>query len=159
MADDPVELFDAADVGAVDNAHRDAARIAREDADVIRAIMMTKKGRAWMLRQLERCCVNSPQKFVPGHPDMTAHNLGRESYGLELLREVQAASVDLYMKGVAEMEEEARRRQEVRRSEAKRRADADRPPTAEDQVAGLPPPKGFPGHVPPPDLSRRGKKK
>lgn len=160
MADDIVEPFDASDVGAVDNAARDAARIKREDADVIRAIMHTKKGRAFLLRQLDRCCVNSAAKFVPGNPEATAHNLGRESYGLELLAEVMAASVDLYMTGVKEQMEEARRQQEVRRAERKRREEAERAPAADDQVAGLPPPQGYPGHVPPPDLARgRGKKR
>lgn len=159
VADDIVEPFDASDIGAVDNAARDAARIRREDADVIRTVMHTKQGRAFLLRQLDRCHVNSPAKFVPGNAEATAHNLGRESYGLELLAEVMAASIDLYMTGVKEQMEEARRLQEVRRAERKRREEADRAPTAEDQVAGLPPPQGYPGHVPPPDLTRGKPKK
>lgn len=157
MADDPVEPFDASDLASVDNASRDAARIAREDRDVLQAIMMTKKGRAFILRQLDRCHINSPDKFVPGAPDATAHNLGLERYGVLLLADVMASSVDLYMTAVKEQQEELRRLAEVARTARKRREEAERGPTAEDQVQGLPPPKGFPGYVPPPVLT--GKKR
>jgi hypothetical protein len=155
MADDPLPSFDATDTTAENNARRDLERDARNDADVIRAILHTKKGRAWMLRQLERCHVNSPNKFVHGDQHATAHNLGRESYGLELLKDVMAASVDLYMTAIAEVTAEEQRKNEVRRSEAKARDEADRPLTAEDMVGHLPPPKGHPGYVPPPDLTRK----
>ncbi|WP_439392340.1 hypothetical protein ACRQ5Q_22355 [Bradyrhizobium sp. PMVTL-01] len=149
MAEDLPEPFDASDAVAVNNATRDAERIKREDADVIRAIMHTKKGRAFMIRQLDRCYINSPAKFVIGQPEATAHNLGRESYGLELLQEVMAASVDLYMTAIKERAEEEARRNAVRREERKRRDEAERGPRAEDQVAHLNPPQGFPGHQPP----------
>lgn len=151
----PLEPFDASDPASVDNANRDAARIAREDADVLRAVLHSKKGRAFILRQLDRCHINSPEKFVPGMPDATAHNLGLERYGILLLADVMAASVDLYMTAVKEQTEELRRQAEVVRSVRKRREETERGPTAADQVAHLPPPKGFDGHTPPPDLTKR----
>lgn len=153
MADEPIPPFDATDTVAENNARRDIERAARDDADTLRLIMRSKKGRAFILRQLDRCQINSPNKFVPGQPEATAHNLGLEAYGLMLLRDVMAASVDLYMTAIAEAQAEEARKNEVRRGEAKRREEEARPPSAEDQVAALPPPKGYPGHVPPPDLT------
>jgi hypothetical protein len=155
LADETLYSFDASDDVATNNARREAERIARQDADVIRAIMHTKLGRAWMIRQLERCYVNSEQKFVLGSPDGTAHNLGRESYGLELLKDVQRASVDLYMTAIREREAEEQRKAQVARDARKKREEGDRPVTAEDFVSTLPPPKGYPGHVPPPDASKQ----
>lgn len=154
MADDIIDAFDATDAIAENNARRDAERAAREDADVIRAIMFTKKGRAWMVRQLERCFVNSPDKFVLGSPDATAHNLGRESYGLELLKAVQAASVDLYMTAIKEREAEEQRKADTARDQRKRREEENRPVNAHDLVGDLPPPAGFPGGPP---LPKKGK--
>lgn len=155
MAEETIEPFDASDPAAIDNASRDVARWARDDADVIRAILHTKKGRAFILRQLDRCHINSPDKFVPGMPDATAHNLGLERYGILLLADVMSASVDLYMTAVKEQQEEMRRQTEVQRSARKRREETERGPTAADQVAHLPAPKGFDGHTPPPVLSKR----
>jgi hypothetical protein len=155
MADEPLPSFDATDATAENNMRRDLERAAREDADVLRLVMRTKQGRAFIIRQLDRCHVNSPNKFVAGSPDITAHNLGFEAYGLLLLADVLAASTDLYMQAVKEAQDEERRKAETRRAEAKRREEAERPPTAEEQVASLPPPKGYPGHVPPPDLTKR----
>lgn len=157
MADEPLPAADASDPVAENNARRDIERAARDDADVIRQIMHTKKGRAFILRQLDRCQINSPFKFVPGSPDATAHNLGLEAYGLMLLKDVMGASVDLYMTAVAEAQAEEGRKNTVRRQEAKDRAEGDKPPTAEDQVAHLPPPQGYPGHKPPPDLTTKRK--
>lgn len=151
MADDlPPEIFDAADSVAENNARRDAERLAREDADVLRAIMHTKKGRAWIIRQLDRCHINSPAKFVPGSPDATAHNLGLEAYGAMLLTDVMKASVDLYMTAIKEAQAEAERANAVRREARVKREAVERGPDAEDMVGvRLPPPAGFPGHVPP----------
>lgn len=153
--DDPVPPFDATDPVAENNARRDLERAARDDRDVLRAIMHTVKGRAWILRQLDRCHVNSPVKFVVGHADATAHNLGRESYGLLLLQDVMAASVDLYMTALKEAEAEEQRRAEVRRREAKAREGDDPETRAGKLLADLPPPAGYPGHVPPPKPKKR----
>lgn len=153
MTDDVA--VDASDEAATNNAHRDLQRAYRDDLDVLRTIMRTKKGRAFILRQLDRCQINSPHKFVPGSPEATAHNLGLEAYGLMLLKDVMAASVDAYMTAIAEAQAEALRKNEARRSEAKRREEAERPASAEEMVMGLPPPKGFPGHVAPADASKQ----
>ena len=56
MADDRVaETFDASDPVAVNNAKREESRRAREDADVLRKLMHTKPGRAWLYRFLASC--------------------------------------------------------------------------------------------------------
>jgi hypothetical protein len=155
MVDDPIPAFDATDVASEDNTRRDLKRAERDDLDVLRQIMHTKKGRAFILRQLDRCQINSPRKFVPGQPDATAHNLGLEAYGLMLLKDVMAASVDLYMTAIAEEQAEADRKNDVRRAEVKAKEEREKPPSAEDQLSALPPPKGYPGYVAPPDLTRR----
>jgi len=155
MADETLPAYDATDQVAENNARRDLERQAREDADVLRLIMRTKQGRAFIVRQLDRCHVNSPNKFVRGDPEATAHNLGRESYGLELLKDVMGASSDLYMVAIKEAAEEEKRKGDWRRSEARKREEAERPLTAEDMVGHLPPPRGYPGHVAPPDLTKR----
>jgi hypothetical protein len=161
MADDlPVEPFDAADAIAENNARRDIERLQREDLDVLRAIMHTKKGRAWIIRQLDRCHINSPAKFVPGSADVTARNLGLEAYGIWLLQDVMKASVDLYMTAIKEAQEAAERANAVRREAALKRKAEERGPSAED-MAGvkLPPPAGFPGHVPPTPIAPKGRGK
>lgn len=142
MPDDtqPYETFDAADPAAIDNASRDAARITREDADVLRRIMHDKKGRAWLVRQLDACGINSARKFAPGAADQTAFNLGRESYGSELLISVMAASTDLYMTAIKEQQAEEVRLNDVRRQERVNREAVERPPRAADMLNDLPPP-------------------
>lgn len=139
MADDPLDVFDASDPVAVNNARRDEERRAREDLDVLRAIMHTKKGRAFIVRQLDRCHVNSPAKFVAGSADATAHNLGRESYGLLLLQDVMAASVDLYMTAIKEAQDEIARTAAVQREQRKKREEAERGNSI-DAMIDLPPP-------------------
>ena len=84
MADDISETFDAADPAAIDNANRDERRKAREDADVLRALMMGKHGRAWLYRLLERCNIYG-DPFAPGQGDVTAFKLGQENIGKQLM--------------------------------------------------------------------------
>lgn len=157
-ADDlPLENFDAADPAAESNARRDQARFAREDADVLRAIMHSKQGRAWLLRRLDECHINN-SPFAPGEPDVTAYHLGEEAVGRRLLTSAMAASVDLYMKAITESQEEERRLAEVRRTERKNREQRESGPAIEGLIADLPPPAGYPGGPPlPRKPNRRGR--
>jgi hypothetical protein len=148
MADDlPQETFDASDPAAEANARRDAARFAREDADVLRNLMRTKQGRAWLLRRLDECHINN-SPFVPGQADVTAYHLGEEAVGRRLLTSAMSASVDLYMTAIKEAQEEERRVAEVRRKEALNRAEREGPIDVAGLVADLPPPAGYPGGPP-----------
>lgn len=141
MADE-AETFDASDPVAEGNAKRDAARHAREDADVLRKIMHDKQGRAWLYRQLESCHIYS-STFTPGQSDVTAFQLGEENYGKKLMLASQSASVDLYMQMIREQQAEEKRLEDVRRTENRNRQE--QTVSAADLVAPLPPPAGFPG--------------
>lgn len=148
MADEqPRETFDAADPAATDNAARDTAAKSRADADVLRSIMMTKPGRAWLYRFLEKCNIYG-ESFTPGQPDVTAFKLGNENVGRQLMLAAMNASTDLYVKMVNEQREEERRLDEVRRKERKNREERDGPIDVNALVAPLPPPAGYPGGPP-----------
>lgn len=148
MADqESLEAFDASNPVAEDNARRDAARLQRQDADVLRAIMHSKEGRSWLYRKLASCHIyESP--FSAGQPDVTAFALGEQNVGKKLMVETMSASADLYMKMIKEQQDEEKRLNEVRRTERKNRERDEQPVSAADQVAPLPPPAGFPGGPP-----------
>lgn len=125
MADDlPAEPYDATDPAAEDNAKRDEARRAREDADVLRSILIKKAGRAWFYRQLVKCHIYG-SAFAPGQPDVTAYALGEENIGKQWMLAAMSASSDLYMKMMDEQKEEESRLDEVRRREERKRREPD----------------------------------
>lgn len=151
------ETFDAADPAAIDNAKREEKRREREDADVLRIIMHTKQGRAWLYRRLESCHIYT-STFQPGQPDVTAFALGEENVGKKLMVDAIAASPDLYMTMIKEQRDEEKRLDAVRRTERKNREQRD--PAASmtpDLVPHLPPPAGYPGGPPlPPQQKKPG---
>ena len=149
MAEDTLsETFDASDAAAVDNAAREDARKGREDADVLRGIMHTKPGRAWLYRHLERCNIYG-DTFAPGQSDVTAFKLGQENIGKQLMLKAMDASTDLYVKMISEQKDEEKRLDAVRRTERKNREAADpSAPLTPDLVPHLPPPAGYPGGPP-----------
>ena len=145
MAEEQVaEAFDASDPAAEANVKRDAARFARQDADVLRMMMRTKEGRAFLYRFLDRCHIYSTT-FAPGQSDVTAFQLGEENVGKRLMLEAQSASVDLYVQMIKEQRAEEARLDEVRRREQRNREQAEAAQTAEELMAPLPPPAGYPG--------------
>lgn len=149
MADDlPTETFDASDQAAIDNASREDSRKAREDADVLRGLMHTKPGRAWLYRFLERCNIYG-STFAAGQADVTAFKLGQENIGKQLMLKAMDASTDLYVKMISEQKDEEKRLDAVRRTERKNREAADpQAPMTPDLVPNLPPPAGYPGGPP-----------
>lgn len=147
MAEDPLDAYDAADPNAFANAQKDQLRKDREDRDVVRRILMTKQGRAWLRRKLDRCHINN-SPFVAGQADVTAYHLGAESIGREMMLEAMGASVDLYMTMIKESQEEDRLQSDQRKGERKNR---DTAANALDQVPYLPPP---PSPVPSPGFKR-----
>lgn len=144
MAEETLETFDATDVAAEDNAKRDAKRRERQDADVLRNVMRTKEGRAWLYRQLDLCHIYTAT-FAPGQADVTAFQLGEENIGKRLMMAAIDASPDLYMAMIKDQRDEEKRLNEVRRTERKNREEAEQGASAEKQVAPLPPPAGYPG--------------
>jgi hypothetical protein len=117
-----------------------ASRNRRADADVLRKIMFTRDGRAWLYRLLESCNIYG-SSFSPGQPDVTAFSLGQENIGRKLMLDAMEASTDLYVKMIAEQREEAQRLMKVR-AEDERKQEA-----GTDQTVGgfidLPPPEGW----------------
>ena len=149
MAEDQAP-YDATDETLENNVRSEAARVKREDADVLRKIMQTKTGRAWLYRQLDRCNIYS-FSFSGEETHLTAYKLGAENYGKQLMLETIDASGDLYLTMIREQrEEESRQAKEVKKR-AEKAAGVNQPPlTPQDQSPDLPPPPGWPGHKPPP---------
>lgn len=145
MPDAPA--FDATDPAAENNAERETRRKQREDADALRLLMHSKSGRAFLYRRLERCHIYSTT-FAPGQPDVTAFSLGEENVGKQLMTEAMDASPDLYLLMIREQREDAKRLDDVRETEAKKRDNEAKGPTAEEMLAPLPPPAGYPGGPP-----------
>ena len=69
--------------------------------DVIKNIMSTPAGRAWVYELLNRCHIyHTP--FVQGHPDVTAFNCGEQNFGNQLLADVQIAASGDYLTMIKE---------------------------------------------------------
>lgn len=103
---------DASDPEKVKEQKREAGRRERADADVLRRVMHNPEGRDWLYRQLVACSIFG-EPFVAGHPDVTAHNLGRQSHGKALMMQAQRASLDLYGQMMKEQFEKERRSDEA----------------------------------------------
>lgn len=144
----PIEPFDASDPAAQANAARDVARKRRDDLDVLRKLMFDKKGRAFLYRRLESCHIYG-STFAGESSHVSAFNQGQENVGKQLMLDAIEASPDLYVQMVKEQREEESRLDQVRRDEARKRDDREAAPDATKMLADLPPPKGYPGHVPP----------
>ena len=155
MADEIAETFDASDAAADANARRDVARVAREDADVLRAIMHNKPGRAWLYRFLESCHIYG-STFAGEETHVGAFQQGEENVGKKLMLATQAASVDLYMQRIRERQAEDARVAEVRRKERLTRERETEPETTTPFI-DLPPPAGYPGGAPLPKSKNQGK--
>lgn len=138
MADLTTNAGDNDEIAAAEAAARKSERRAR---DVLRGIMMKPDGRAWLWEFLsETFCFEEP--FVPGEPDTTARNLGRQTVGKRMMLQAMAASTDLYLTMMREAREieEAERKRKVRAEQAaqKEAEQADEPDSLDD---GLPAPE------------------
>ena len=116
----------------------------RADLDVIRRIMLTKEGRAWFWRLLDRGHIfGSP--FFGEETHKTAFAIGEENFAKKLWLDLQEASLDLYVRMVAEQRDEAQRLEKVRKSDAVREKAALDPYAFDNQMAAqpidLPPPE------------------
>lgn len=146
MADLTTNAGDNDEIAAAEAAARKSERRAR---DVLRGIMMKPDGRAWLWEFLtDTFCFEEP--FVPGEPDTTARNLGRQTVGKRMMLQAMAASTDLYLK----MMQEAR---EVEEAERKRKMQAERARQEEAKQAAEP--EAPDDDLPPPEplmVDRRG---
>jgi hypothetical protein len=150
MNDDVVETPDSADPEAERNARKEERARARADADVVRNIMRSKEGRAWLYRKLKAWHLyDSP--FYPGQSDVTAFRLGELNCATQLEIEVRNASLDLYVTMLKDQRDEEKRLDNVKREERTRR-EADLGPISavEAMAVHLPPPPGYPGGPPVP---------
>ena len=88
--------YDANDKEQVKKAKRKVEVDSALALDVVRNIMQSATGRAWIYNKLEQCHIYG-NPFIPGQADTTAFNLGEANQGKILLAEVQAAAPDLYL--------------------------------------------------------------
>jgi len=93
--------YDANDEKQVRKAKKKAEIDNALSLDVVRSIMQTSPGRAWIYKKLEQCHIYG-NPFIPGQADTTAFNLGEANQGKILLAEVQAAAPDLYLLMISE---------------------------------------------------------
>src|SRR6267154_4206594 len=113
MPDDlPLESFDASDPAAAANAEREAARKARDDADVLRKLMFSKQGRGFLYRRLEMCHIYG-NTFAGEETHVSAFQQGEENVGKRLMLEAMDASPDLYVQMIKEQREESKRLDQV----------------------------------------------
>lgn len=144
--------YDASDPVAVNNLNRDEARRRREDAETVRRLMAHRNGRAWMYRLLDECQIRGVP-FAPGQPDATAFALGKQAIGWFLMEAIEAYP-DLYMQMLAEARREEERL-DVIQGEAERKRKREQDIALEMQGFDLPPPPGYPGHVPEKNLPEK----
>jgi len=148
MTDIPIPDYDATDETAENNARRDEARRKREDAETVKRLMSHKNGRAWVYRFLDKCHIhNTP--FVPGDPYTSAFHAGEENAGKRLFHDVIDACADLYLVMLAEAKKEEERLAAAAIDTDKTRQ-AEHDAAVQTQGFVLPPPEGWPGHMPQP---------
>lgn len=66
-----------------------------QSLNVVKNIMQTMEGRAWMFGKLELCGVNATP-YVPGRPDDTAFNCGMQELGHQLQAEIMQVAANEY---------------------------------------------------------------
>lgn len=89
--------YDASDPKSVNTARRKAGRRKASELEVVRTIMSTVQGRAWMYAILESCMIYG-NPFVPGQPDATGFNLGQANVGKRLLGDIMNSAPENYLK-------------------------------------------------------------
>lgn len=148
MIDDGLHAdYDATDPVAENNARRDEARRQREDAETVKRLLSHKNGRAWFYRQLTKCHIYDTP-FAPGDPTTTFFQMGQENIGKQLMMQAINVCPDFYLTMLAEANKEEERIAAMRADEDKKRQDEE-DAAVRTQGFNLPPPPGWPGHVPP----------
>ena len=141
MAADRVQP-DAADDVQHNNQKRAIGREQREDENTVRQLMSTRPGRRYVYNFLFYCEIFG-NPLVPGFPDVTAANIGKQDVGKKLIKDIQRAAPKQYVM----MLEEAVTREDVDQVNLRaREAELEgRPLTVDDQyppnLKPPPPPK------------------
>lgn len=93
--------YNANDEKQVAKAKKDAELSGALRLDVIKNVMQTPAGRAWIYDWLSRCHVYSTP-FILGASDGTAFACGEQNIGQQLIADVQSAAPDLYLTMIQE---------------------------------------------------------
>jgi hypothetical protein len=140
------ETVNAADPAEEKRLREEERQLARNDAAVIRKIMMTHNGRAWIYRFLERCSIFG-DTFHGEETHRSAFAQGQENIGKQLWLAVQDASLDLYVQMVKEQREEEKRLAKVRRADGEAQTpeaiDAEEALGVNAHMIDLPAPEGW----------------
>jgi len=99
---------DASDPKSIRAAKRAAALIERADAEVLRNLLSTPPGRAWMWRKL--AALNVHHSGFDPDPNIHAFNAGQRNAGLLLQAEILSSCPDLYLLMLQERNAEDGRR-------------------------------------------------
>ena len=89
-------VYNANDEKQVKKAKKRAEFDKAAELGVIRDIMSTPLGRAWIYKKLEICHIYG-NPFVPGEGDTTAFKLGEANIGRMFLADVQEAASEMYL--------------------------------------------------------------
>lgn len=92
----PEQPFDASDPEQVNQRKRDAGRRVKANRQVVRNLLSTPQGRAWLYDVLAGCKVYSTS-FIQGDPHATSFNEGQRNVGLRLTAEALAADPKNYL--------------------------------------------------------------
>lgn len=98
---DSETAYDASDKEQVDKRKRESGRRRKQAEDVIKTLMATPGGRAWLWEQLTLSHIFATS-FVPGDPMASAFQEGQRNFGLRLLAQVTKAAPDAYLLAMKE---------------------------------------------------------
>ena len=129
--DEPYNTADRDDVKA---AAKEARQQDRSDEEVMRSIMITSPGRAWMFRKLVRLHIYSNP--YSANPHDTAFSCGELNIGQMLVAEIDRACPDMYLLMMREANERAIV-SDVNRNRAATQRNADAPTEPDSASAGF----------------------
>lgn len=92
--DDKDAPYNASDPEQVSKRKRDKGRKKKSEESVVKTLLSTKDGRAWMLSLLEFCHIFTPS--YTGEMFSTSFNEGQRNVGLRLLIDVTRVAPDEY---------------------------------------------------------------
>lgn len=101
ISPDEPPAYDASDKAQVDKRKRDTGRRRKQAEEVIKHLMSTPGGRAWIWEKLTLAHIFTTS-FTPGDPMATAFAEGERNFGLRLLADVMKAAPDLYLVAMKE---------------------------------------------------------
>lgn len=90
------EPFDASDPKKVEAAKVKAGRIRKQDDEVLKGVLATPQGRAFLYRILSELHIFETA-FLEGRPDATAFRLGEQNFGLRLIASITRVDTDAYV--------------------------------------------------------------